>query len=190
VRIARALFRSLDLSEDLVAAVVDWIDADADLSGPAGAEDAYYLSLARPYRTANQPMVQVDELHRVRGFDAKTVAKLKPFVTALPGRTPVNANTAPAQVIAAIVPEQPEEDIRAFVARRAAQPFRSTAEIGERWKKAPAGALGADLDVRTSWFSVRILVAQDDVQLASEALVERKANPPGVTAVAWRRPLY
>lgn len=190
VKIARQLFRSLELPEDLVGAVVDWIDADADLTGTSGAEDPFYLGLARPYRAANQPMVQVEELHRVRGFDARTVARLRPFVTALPGRTPVNVNTAPAEVIAAILPEQSPDEIRAFVAGRAQRPFKTTQEIADRWKKVPAGAIGTDLDVKTSWFSARILVAQDDVQLASEALIERKANPAGVTAIIWRRPLY
>ncbi len=190
VKILRQLFRSLDIPEDLVGAVVDWVDADSDLSGGAGAEDAFYLGLARPYRTANQPMVQVEELYRVRGFDAKTVARVKPFVTALPGRTPVNANTASAEVVAAIAPEQPVESIRAFIATRAAKPFRTTAEIAELWKKVPGASLGADLDVRSSYFAARVLVVQDDVQLASEALVERKTNPPGTTAILWRRPLY
>ena len=190
MKILRQLFRSLEVPEDLVGAIVDWIDADSDLTGSAGAEDGYYLGLARPFRAANQPMVQVDELHRIRGFDAKLVARVKPFVTALPGRTPVNVNTAPAEVIAAIAPDQPADDIRAFIDARASRPFKATAEIAERWKKVPAGAPGTDLDVRTSYFIARIQVSQDDVQLASEALIERKPNPPGVTAILWRRPLY
>lgn len=190
VKILRALFRSIDVPEDLVGAIVDWIDTDSDLSGNSGAEDAYYLGLARPYRAANQAMVQVDELHRIRGFDPKTVARVKPFVTALPARTAVNVNTAPAEVIAAIAPDVPAEAIRAFIDARASRPFKTTAEIAERWKKVPANALGSDLDVRTAYFSARVLVALDDVQLASEALIERKANPPGVTAIIWRRPLY
>ena len=190
VKILRALFRSLDVPEDLVGAIVDWIDADSDLSGNGGAEDAYYLGLARPYRTANQAMVQVDELHRIRGFDPKVVARVKPFVTALPARTAVNVNTASAEVIAAIAPEVPVDAIRAFIDARTSRPFKTTAEMAERWKKVPAGALGSDLDVRTSYFSARVLVSLDDVQLASEALIERKGNPPGVTAIIWRRPLY
>ena len=190
VKIARALFRALEVPEDLVDAIVDWIDADSDLAGNGGAEDAYYLGLARPYRAANQPMVQVDELHRIRGFGPKVVARLKPFVTALPARTAVNVNTAPAEVIAAIAPDVPADAIRAFMDARISRPFKATTDIAERWKKVPAGALGNDLDVRTGYFSARVLVALDDVQLASEALIERKANPPGAAAIIWRRPLY
>src|SRR5207244_8075488 len=66
----RALLAGLGLSSDLAEAVTDWVDKDDDLSGSSGAENAYYLSLARPYRAANREMLQVDELYRVRGFDA------------------------------------------------------------------------------------------------------------------------
>ncbi|MGE5615791.1 MAG: type II secretion system minor pseudopilin GspK, partial [Bacillota bacterium] len=79
VKIFAALLESLGLAPELADPVVDWIDPDSDMS-PAGAEDSYYLSLAHPYRAANQNMMQVEELYRIRGFDAATVAKLRPFV--------------------------------------------------------------------------------------------------------------
>ena len=171
-------------------AVIDWIDADSDLTGNGGAEDAYYLGLARPYRAANQPMVQVEELYRIRGFDAATIAKLRPFVTALPARTPVNVNTAPAEVILAIAPDVSAEQVASFVKSRTTLPLKSPQQIVERWPKVPAGALGNDLDVKSGYFIARVQVAQDDVQLASEALLERKANASGATAIIWRRPVY
>jgi len=189
-KIARRLFTALGVSEDLVPAVIDWIDADSDLAGPGGAEDAYYLGLARPYRSANQPMVQVDELYRIRGFDAATVAKLKPFVTALPARTTVNVNTAPVEVIAAVAPDVPAEQLAAFVKSRNTLPFKSTQQIAERWPKVTASPQGNDLDVKSGYFIARVQVAQDDVQLASEALIERKQGAAGAPVIIWRRPLY
>ena len=189
IQILRRLLDRLELPRELSDAVVDWIDPDADLQGTAGAEDGYYIALERPYRAANQPMVQVEELHRIRGFDAKRVARLKPFVTALPVRTPVNINTAPEEVLSAILPELSREEVRLLVATRAAKPFREKKDIKERaGAKAPLSAIDNDLDVRTAFFSARISVSQDDVQLASEALVKREAN--GATAIIWRRPLY
>ena len=187
VQILRRLLDALELPPDLAYAVLDWIDADSDLAGMAGAEDSHYLALERPYRTANQAMVQVDELHRIRGFDAKRVARLKPFVTALPTRTPVNVNTASAEVLAAILPELSREEVRSLVAGRQARPYRAKSDISERIKKAPPAAL-EDLDVRSNFFAARVAVAQDDVQLASESLVRR--DPNGTTAIIWRRPLY
>jgi general secretion pathway protein K len=183
------LLASLGLMPELADAVVDWIDPDNDLTGPGGAEDAYYLALARPYRAANAPMVQVEELYRVRGFDAATVAKLRPYVTALydgPGKpTTVNVNTAPDLVLAALMPGM-KGKIDAFLAVRAKQPLKNADQL-EAWTRGMPGGKPASIGVTSKFFSVRIRVAQDDVQLAQDALLQRA---PGNVAVVWRRPLY
>jgi general secretion pathway protein K len=82
IQVLRRLLTLAGLAPELADAVVDWIDFDDDLASGAGAEGGYYLGLPRPYRAANAPMVQVDELYRVRGFDAAAVARLRPYVTA------------------------------------------------------------------------------------------------------------
>ncbi|HUL94924.1 MAG TPA: type II secretion system minor pseudopilin GspK [Usitatibacter sp.] len=176
------LLASLNLSPELADAVVDWIDPDSNLSGSGGAEDPYYLSLAKPYRTANEPMVQVEELYRVRGFDAATVQKLKPYVTALPAPAKVNINTASDVVLAALLPDVPADRIANAIAMRRTKPFRSADDIA-RWAGSPRDAL----DVKSSFFSIRIQVAQDDVNLATDALVQRGG---GQVAVLWRRPVF
>jgi general secretion pathway protein K len=191
VEILARLLASLDLDPGLATAVLDWIDADADLAGNAGAEDAYYLSLPRPHRAANRPMAQVEELYRVRGFDARAVAKLRPFVAAIPGRTAVNANTTAPEVLAAILPEIPREEIRLLADSRRARPFKDRADLKARAQRGAPAAFDADLDVKSSHFLVQVGVSQDDVQVASEALVVRtEAGAAPATAIIWRRPLY
>ncbi len=176
------------LAPELAEAVLDWIDPDSDLAGAHGAEDAYYLSLAKPYRAANRSMVQVEELYRVRGFDRATVAKLKPYVTALPDRTKVNVNTAPQVVLEALLPEVPPQKIAAFVAARLDKPLADAQKLAAWAKESPSGQVSDALDVKSSFFSVRIQVAQDDVELASDALLQRIPNGPPV--IIWRRPRY
>ncbi len=191
VQILTRLLDRLGLDPGLALAVLDWVDADQDVSGGGGAEDAYYLALPRPHRAANRPLVQLEELYAVRGFDAKTVERLRPFVTALPARTPVNANTAPPEVLEAILPELSRDEVAALVASRAARPFQSRADLKARAPKAAPSAIDASLDVGSASFLVRVTVAQDDVQAGTEALVTRAA--PGTlpaTAIIWRRPLY
>ncbi len=190
IRAFARLLASAGLAPDLADAVVDWIDPDADLSGSAGAEDSYYLALPRPYRAANVPMTQVEEIYRVRGFDAATVAKLKPYVSALPARTPLNVNTADEVVLGAVL-DVPREKAAQLLADRVKKPFASVQDFASR-----ASNLGIpsvpqqDLAVGSSFFSVRVRVAQDDVQLALEALVRRQAAPATSTAIIWRRPRY
>jgi general secretion pathway protein K len=182
------LLASLGLAPELSEAVLDWIDADQDIAGPAGAEDAYYLSLKKPYRAANRPMIQVDELYRVRGFDAAAVAKLRPYVTALPARTRVNVNTAGEAVLAALLPKVPRMKIAQLVAARGSKPLRTMQEVVQWASEAPAAEVMRDLDVRTGYFGVRVQVAQDDVELANDALVRR--GDDATTAIVWRRPRY
>jgi general secretion pathway protein K len=189
VKAFRLLLASQGLAPELADAVVDWIDGDSDLSGPGGAEDAYYLSLPKPYRAANAPMMQVEELYQVRGFDAAAVRKLRPFVTALPvkaGLTTVNVNTAPAEVLLALMPDRSEQ-VKQLVRARAGKPLRSNDDI-----KAWIPTLTADevthLGVRSDYFYVRVQVAQDDVELSTDALIARAGNTP--PAILWRRPRY
>jgi general secretion pathway protein K len=194
VEIFRRLLASLGLPPQLSDAVVDWIDPDQDLTSGDGAEDAYYLGLARPYRAANQPMTQVEELFRVKGFDAAAVAKLSPYVTALiaPARTPINVNTAPAQVLTAALPGVPPAAIAQMVAGRTAKPFPSKVEV-DAWAKAIDPKVStAALDVKSGFFSVHVRVAQDDVQLADDALLQRTlaTGKPAVVTVVWRRPRF
>lgn len=107
-----ALLAALDLPTALAVALQDYVDADDQ--GPM--EDLAYLGKPEPYRTANQPVQSVDELNRVEGFDEKVMAKLKPFITAIPEITPpaqgalaptipvtpLNVNTAPVEVLDAV----------------------------------------------------------------------------------------
>jgi general secretion pathway protein K len=185
----RQLLASQGLAPELSDAVVDWIDSDSDLSGPGGAEDAYYLSLPRPYRTANAPMMQVEELYQVRGFDAATVKKLRPFVTALPvrnGLTLINVNTAPAEVLLAYLPERAEQ-VKQLVRDRVSKPLRTNDGI-KAWIPTLTADEGSHFGVRSDYFYVRVQVAQDDVELSTDALVAR--GPNGLSATLWRRPRY
>lgn len=188
VDIFRRLLASQGASPDLADAVVDWIDADSDIAGFGGAEDPYYLSRPKPYRAANQPMQQVEELYRIYGFDAKVVARLRPLVTTLPARTTINANTAPEEVLAAVFPDLPSAAIASFAADRVAKPARSREEAAQRLgAKAAAAGVNA-IDVKSGWFEVAVTVAQDDVQLAADALVRRADT--GASAIIWRRPRF
>ena len=188
-KMLQRLLRELSLAPELADAVLDWVDIDDDLTGGGGAENAYYLSLRRPYRAANQLLVQVDELYRVRGFDAATVAKLRPHVTALPVRTAININTATEALLAAVFDGKvPREELEARIAARRTKPFQSSNDIAQWAPKADPRVTATDLGVRSDFFSVRVQVAQDDVLVAGEALVQRASQ--GSTSILWRRSLY
>jgi len=97
----RRLFNQLSMNVALLNTLVDWLDPDATPLA-LNSEDNGYLALDLPYRAANARLVHLSELTLLQGWDQATVAQLAPFVTALPGPTKINVNTAPATVLATL----------------------------------------------------------------------------------------
>jgi len=131
----RRLLEILNLQPDLANAVADWVDGDTETRFPGGAEDLDYLGLTEPYRAANRGFVDVEELIRLKGFDAKTVDALRPFVTALPTMqpTPINVNTAAPEVLAAVL----YIDLgaaKSLAEKRDVQPFTDQSDFTNRAK--------------------------------------------------------
>lgn len=86
-------------AEALYERVLDWIDVGQDEKGNDGREDSAYLSAKRPHRTANRLFVDVSELRSIEGMDLETFDKLEPYLTVLPPGTPLNLNTAKAELL-------------------------------------------------------------------------------------------
>lgn len=105
VRYFQRLLRLLQLNEQLVVPILDWLDRDFETRFPDGAEDDYYLATTTPYRAANREFQSVSELRLVKGIEAKIWNALAPHVCALPERTQLNINTAAAPLLAALVEE-------------------------------------------------------------------------------------
>ena len=100
------LLRVLEIDEGLADAVVDWIDADLDVSGHYGAEDPEYLLLNPSYRAANRNFASTGELIWVAGFTDDIVSKLAPYLAALPNSgTKININTVSIPLLRALSPQ-------------------------------------------------------------------------------------
>jgi general secretion pathway protein K len=134
-------------------------------------------------------LLQVDDLLAVPGFDQAAVDKLRPFVIVLPEQTPVNVNTAPAEVLAAVLPKTSVSGANALLARRKQAPWNDflkfRTEVGE-------DELAADVaDVKSSWFLVDSRIQLDRAALNAEALVYRPLGGFGLTVggtqVKWIR---
>lgn len=81
--------------------LLDWIDED-EVAQRGGDEDEFYQQQAPPYAAANRPLLSVEELRRVEGFDAALVDALDHYVTVHPYAKAdgINPNTAPPHVLA------------------------------------------------------------------------------------------
>jgi general secretion pathway protein K len=181
----RRLLQAIGLDAELAQAAADWIDADQDALPRGGAEDAYYLRLAVPYRSANQPVAEIGELLRVRGMDDATLAQLRRFATALPRRTPVNVNLAPPEVLVAVVHGLTLSEAQVLASDRAAAPFRSLEDFKARLPRRSLQWNEGELAVASQYFLVqgRATVGRADVRM--EALLQRDGR--ALPAILWQR---
>lgn len=168
------LLAKAGLPETLADAVLDWVDADDAVTLPGGAEDAYYAGRAAPYRAANREIAEIGELLLVKGFTADHLRRLAPYITALPGRTPVNVNSASAEMLAALLPEVSYATAKAIAAARDREPYGSSIEFARRLPATAAHVAGELLDVRSDYFAVRGSVRAGRVDTGYHALVGRE----------------
>lgn len=179
------LLEAIGLNASLAPAIADWVDADEQALPEAGAEDDYYLRLAAPYRAANQPVVELGELLRVRGMDEASLARLRGFATALPRRTPVNVNLAPPELLFVLVPGLTLAEARVLASTRAQKPFRSLEEFEARLPRRGLKWIEGTLSVGSSYFVVRGRVTVGKADVRMEALLQRERG--AMPVVLWQR---
>lgn len=121
------------------------------------------------------PLLRLADLMTIPGFDAVAIDKLAAFAIVLPKPTPVNVNTAPAEVIAAVVPELDLTGARRFVARRERTFFRQLADASALLEGQPVLPPSL-LSVGSGYFIVRGVIRFDRVEATSETLLERSID--------------
>ncbi len=117
------------------------------------------------------------------GLSPPTLKKLSPYITLLPARTPVNLNTASAEVIYASTPDLSLSDARKLVALRGANHFRTPADANTK--------MGGTADyfgdgrhaAASSYFEVHTKLKLRQVWVEESAAIQRGA---GSVSVLWR----
>lgn len=173
----KRLLSRLEVHESLADSITDWIDADREPQGGTGAEDRFYLAQSKPYRAANRRLVQIDELHYVRGVTAETLARLRPFITALSTRTRINLNTAPRDVLAALFEDTAPDELTLLLRAREEDAFTELADVKKRFPKLDTNVLERFGSVSSQYFLAEISITQETSQLRQQALLQRKAAP-------------
>jgi general secretion pathway protein K len=166
-----------------IDAIGDWIDADA-IPRAGGAEDAYYAGLPAAGLAANAPVLRTAEIAEVKGVTAQPLAAVLPFLCALPVAAPVNVNTAPPEVLAAIVEKLGDDGLAALVATRAQKPFSTIAEFRARLPQDATFSGDETLGVKSDYFYVTIAAQQGATLARARALLHRGAGEWPV--VVWQ----
>ncbi|BDT68952.1 hypothetical protein os1_31390 [Comamonadaceae bacterium OS-1] len=126
------------------------------------------------------------------GLSPATVAALQPYVTILPVATPVNLNTASAEVLVASVPKLSMADAQKLVAARASKYFRSTADANAVLNQPTIVFTESEHSVSTRYFEVlgrlrlgpatvleRSLVVRDGINVRTLWRERAVADPAG-----------
>jgi len=121
-----------------------------------------------------QPMAltQTDDLLAVPGFTPQTLDQIKDFVIFLPVSTQVNVNTAPAEVLAAIIGTLTLSDAALLVANRGTASFLNSADFANRL---PGKSIPA-ISVTTNYFLVNGKVRLSRAGLEVHALVDHNGE--------------
>lgn len=179
----RRLLILLDLPIELASTLSDWIDTDHQPLPAGGAEDAYYLSLPRPYRTGNRPLIEVSELARIKGYDPHTVARLEAFVTALPVNGGINVNFASAEVLASVAQHLSLSDARMLIQQRRGAPYKSIADFRMRLPYPGIVIADSDLTVSSAFFRITGRAAVNNSRVITQVLVQRAEGWP---VIIWQ----
>ena len=156
------------------------LQPNADPPSEAALKPVPAQSNAAPVR-----LIQLDDLLAIPGYTVAALDKLREFVIVLPETTAVNVNTAPPEVLAAVIDNFSLAEAHSLVARRKSAPWRDAGQFGTELngKTVVKDAVG----VVSNYFLVRSRVRLDRAALDAEALINRGTDSRKVTTLVWVR---
>jgi general secretion pathway protein K len=175
------LLVALNLDPRFAGLAADWIDQDQDAGFPDGAEDSIYTSFIPPYRTFNRYLVNVTELAALEGMDKATFDILLPHITALPGRTQINVNTATAAVLKSLDISIDDSVVETLLADREQAGFVDYVQTFTPLLAVP-GMIDQITEV-SSFFQLKAVVQIDTVRVTYYSVLLRAPNGGPVTTI-------
>ncbi|MGB3425714.1 MAG: type II secretion system minor pseudopilin GspK [Castellaniella sp.] len=125
----------------------------------------------------------LDDLQGIEGLGLPGVEALRPYAVYLPETVPLNANTAPAEVLGAVIEGLGLAGARDLTAQRdRGLWFVNRGDLVNRLPALQASRMRR-LDVRSDWFSVAGEVSVGDTMVGLRALLQRDRQ--GRASVRW-----
>jgi general secretion pathway protein K len=165
----RRLLSALSIDPRFADLAADWIDADqrAEL---AGAEDPIYSGMVPPYRSANQHLTSATELAALEGMDKATFDILLPHITALPGRTEINVNTATWAVLQSLSDDISADIAESLLGEREESGF---ANIESTFAPYLGVEEARELRETSDYFQLKVVVQIDTVRITYYSVLQR-----------------
>jgi general secretion pathway protein K len=173
----RRLLQNLQLDPRFAGITADWLDTDLDPSFPDGAEDSIYTGLSMPYRAANQTLTSPSELAAIEGMDKLTLDTLLPHITALPGKTTINVNTATPAVLQSLGENVSVADVERLIGEREAAGF---ADVENTFQPIIDPQMLPEIGDSSRYFQLKVVVRIDTVHITLYSILQR--SPRGDVA--------
>jgi general secretion pathway protein K len=163
------LFELLNLPSAELATLIDTL-----LRAQVAAPGAVAGAPAAPANLGDAPLLprNTDELAWA-GLSAPTLAALRPFITLLPVRTPVNLNTASAEVIYACVTAFDQANAQALVRARSSTHLATLAEAAKAGRNETAQFNDSQHSVSSRFFEVRGNLRVGETVVQEQSVVQR-----------------
>ena len=183
----------------IINAMKDWLDSNDNgaTTGVSGAESDYYESLDPPYSCANGPFNHLSELHKVKGMNQNILEQeIEKYFTVYglddkkneQGRYTyagkININTAPLQVLKALMPEGMDhlaQDLYDFRVNKASEDGQFNNLLETNWfervvdfSEKEKSAFKKKIRYSTQVFRITCHVGQGDETINISAVVERR----------------
>lgn len=174
------LLAALGIDPRFAGIAADWLDSDQNAAFPNGAEDPIYTGMIPPYRTADQRITSISELMSLEGMDKATYDTLAPHITALPGRTGINVNTATAAVLQSLDEGLSAADVESMIAEREDGGFTDFQNYFQTL--VPAEVLDT-LEETSSYFQLKVVVQIDTVRVTYYSVLYRDPASGATTPI-------
>lgn len=177
----KRLLRVLELDERFAGLAADWIDPDQEAGFPDGAEDSIYTGLTPPYRAYNRQLSNVTELAALEGMDKASFDALLPHITALPGTTKVNVNTATAAVLQSLDDSMDQSTVEGLLESREESGF---ADYEQALRPLLSDEMfNNHITEDSSFFQLKAIVQIDTVRITYFSIIHRAPDGGPVTVI-------
>ena len=175
------LLEILGIDPRFAGLTADWIDMDQNAGFPNGAEDSIYTGMTPPYRTFNRSLVNITELASLEGMDKASFDRLLPHVTALPGHTSINVNTATPAVLQSLDRNMDQSTVESLLSQRGESGFQDIK--GTFGTFVSNEAILNQLEGSSEFFQLKAVVQIDTVRVTYYSILLRAPNGGPVTTI-------
>lgn len=160
----------------------EWLGIDSSLAAIIAQRvaDAQFGKAAGPRAVG---LRGINDLRVLQGMTSHAIETLQPYLTVLPTATTVNANTATAEVLGAVVDELGLAGARDLIVQRdRGLWFANRADFVNRLRSRKPDA-GRRISVNSNWFRATGEVTVGDTMVGLRALLHRSEH--GVSSIRW-----